>query len=91
MNQDGTVSSSSKIADGIGGLPNGTLQNNDWFGFVGEIGDLDGDSIPDLMVGAVLGSKHGSFPLILPSITLDPSNKYCRFQQRSCLRAIVEC
>ena len=41
-----------KIAEGSGGLADGSLANNDELGTsVAMIGDLDGDSIPDLASG----------------------------------------
>ena len=51
MNGDGTVKSRQKIAGGIGGGP--TLAPGDFFGIsVASMGDLDGDGIMDLTVGA---------------------------------------
>jgi hypothetical protein len=51
MNANGTVKSSQRIASGIGGGP--TLANGDYFGHgVAAIGDLDGDGVTDLAVGA---------------------------------------
>ncbi len=52
MNPDGTVKSSSRIANGVGGGP--ALASGDQFGTsVAPIGDIDGDGIVDLAVGAV--------------------------------------
>jgi len=51
----GTVNSalSQKIAEGSGGLPADTLSNSDRFGTsVASLGDLDGDGVADLAVGA---------------------------------------
>jgi len=51
MNADGTVRSSTKIADGSNGGP--ALADGDRFGIaVGALGDLDGDGVVDLAVGA---------------------------------------
>jgi len=51
MNSDGTVASSVKIASGTNGGP--TLANGDSFGAsVANIGDLNGDGVTDLAVGA---------------------------------------
>jgi prepilin-type N-terminal cleavage/methylation domain-containing protein len=52
MNTDGTVKSSVKISDSLNGGPAG-LDSSDRFGSsVASIGDLDGDSVTDLVVGA---------------------------------------
>jgi hypothetical protein len=49
---DGTVKSSQEISAAEGGF-DGQLDENDYFGeTVGSIGDLDGDGVPDLAVGA---------------------------------------
>ena len=63
MNSDGTAKSSQKIASGTGGGP--TLGNSDRFGIsMASIGDLDGDGITDLAVGAdgdnTGGTDHGA-------------------------------
>ena len=51
MNANGTVKSSQKIGSGIGGGP--TLADGDYFGHsVASLGDLDGDGVTDLAVGA---------------------------------------
>ncbi len=43
-----------KVSEGNGGFPTGLLTNTDYFGFATEgIGDLDGDGIEDVAVGAV--------------------------------------
>jgi hypothetical protein len=51
MNSSGTVKSRQKIASGVGGGPN--LDNGNAFGSsVASIGDLNGDGVTDLAVGA---------------------------------------
>jgi hypothetical protein len=51
MNSNGTVASWQQIASGVGGGP--TLGNEDGFGFsVTSVGDLDGDGVSDMAVGA---------------------------------------
>ncbi len=52
LNTDGTVKSHQKISDTEGGFT-GTLDGNDRFGIsVDSLGDLDGDGVDDLAVGA---------------------------------------
>ena len=52
LNTDGTVKSHQKISDTEGGFT-GTLDNEDHFGnSVASLGDLDGDGVGDLAVGA---------------------------------------
>lgn len=59
LNSDGSVKSSQKIASGTGGGP--TLANNDSFGrSVASIGDLDGDGVSDLAVGAYFDGTGGT-------------------------------
>ena len=59
MNENGTVLSSQRITQGEGNFQ-GTLLNGDQFGSaVAGIGDLDGDGILDLAVGAI-GDRDGT-------------------------------
>ncbi|MCA9059272.1 MAG: FG-GAP repeat protein, partial [Planctomycetaceae bacterium] len=59
MNSNGTVKSSTKIADSTSGGP--MLLNNDNFGSsVAALGDLDGDGITDIAVGAAYDDTGGS-------------------------------
>lgn len=52
MNSDGTVKSHQKISDTEGGF-SGVLDDGDSFGIsVANLGDLDGDLVPDLAAGA---------------------------------------
>jgi len=60
MNDDGTVDVEQKISDTEGDLPTG-LDDNDQFGSaVAELGDLNGDSILDIVVGAPLDDDGGT-------------------------------
>ncbi len=61
LNGDGTVKGSTKITDGSGGLASGTLVNGDRFGTsVANLGDLDGDGVSDLAVGAYRDDTGGT-------------------------------
>ena len=60
LNTDGTVKTEQKISDTQGGF-NGTLSNSDQFGSgVADVGDLDGDGVTDLAVGAWTDDDGGS-------------------------------
>ncbi len=60
LNLNYTVNGKIKIASGLGGFPNNTLSNNDQFGTsVTLIGDVDGDGIPDIAVGAPNNADAG--------------------------------
>ncbi len=52
MNPDGTVRASQQISEGIGGFDGGIVKH-DYFGrAIAPLGDLDGNGVPDLVVGA---------------------------------------
>jgi len=64
LNSDGTVKWQQKISDTEGNFV-GVLNNNDWFGLsVARLGDLDGDGVCDIAVGAHAdddgGISHGA-------------------------------
>ncbi len=60
LNSDGTVKRHQKISDSQGGFT-GILNGSDWFGIsVASLGDLDGDGVGDLAVGATLDDDGGS-------------------------------
>ena len=61
LNTNGMVKSHQKISDTEGGFT-GTLDNSDRFGWsAASMGDLDGDGVGDLAVGAVLDGDGGHF------------------------------
>ncbi|MEL6984380.1 MAG: integrin alpha, partial [Actinomycetota bacterium] len=60
LNADGTVRTEQRISDTDGGFA-AALEDSDGFGYsLGEIGDLDGDGIKDLAVGATGDDDGGS-------------------------------
>ncbi|MHC5210810.1 MAG: hypothetical protein ACYTG2_08845 [Planctomycetota bacterium] len=60
LNTDGTVKAEQKISDTEGGFL-GALGFDDRFGFsVAGLGDLDGDTVEDLAVGAIQGDDGGN-------------------------------
>ena len=60
MNANGTVKSHAKISDTAGDFT-AVLDNSDWFGSsVASLGDLDGNGVPDLAVGAYLDDDGGT-------------------------------
>lgn len=62
LNADGTVKANSRIADGVGGLPAGSVSSQDGFGSsLASLGDIDGDGLADLAVGAPRDSNGGGY------------------------------
>ncbi len=60
LNSDGTVKSEQKISSTQGNFT-GTLDFGDWFGYsISSIGDLDGDEVTDIAVGARFDSDGGT-------------------------------
>lgn len=65
LGADGALLGQQKISATRGGLEPGALDAGDFFGYgVGSPGDLDGDGVPDIVVGAPLdddgGPNHGA-------------------------------
>jgi hypothetical protein len=59
LKEDGTVKNYQKISDTQGNF-NGTLDDSDFFGSsVTALGDLDGDGVPDMAVGATYDDDGG--------------------------------
>jgi len=60
LNTDGTVKSYQKISDTLGNF-SGTLDNSDYFGISSSaVGDLNGDNITELVVGAFFDDDGGT-------------------------------
>ena len=60
LRDDGRVKRAQKIASATGGFT-GRLKSLDWFGFsLANAGDLDGDGVTDLAVGAALDDDGGT-------------------------------
>ena len=72
MNTDGSVDSTVEINSSTTNGP--TLANSDQFGIsVANIGDLDGDGINDLAVGAAYNNERGAVHIMFVEGTLPPS------------------
>ncbi len=61
LNPNGTVKGHQKISDIAGGLPAGLLADDDVFGnAVVGLGDVDGDNVEDILVGAMQDDDGGN-------------------------------
>lgn len=56
MNRDGTIKRNARLYDTV--IPNMTLTTSDWLSSVTAVGDVDGDGVVDLAIGA-LGEDDG--------------------------------
>ncbi len=80
MEADGTVGSSQKIACDTGGGPSFTRAT--WFGYsVSSIGDLNGDGVIDLAVGAVADRAEGSDTGALYVLFMNPDGTVQEYQK----------
>lgn len=70
LDSSGQVISQQKISPGNGGF-NDTLETFSNFGFLGSAGDIDGDGLSDVLVGAILsdegGTDRGAFWILFPN------------------------
>ena len=80
LNSNGSVKAHETIANGLGGLPAGTLQIDDQFGAaLVSLGDLDGDGVTELAVGApTTGAPFSSGAVYILSLHPDGSVKTTR-------------
>lgn len=60
LNSNGTVKGSQKISDTQGGLSSPLSDTDRFGGSIAGIGDLNGDSVPDMVVGAFGDSTEGA-------------------------------
>jgi len=83
LDPNGRVISEQKISDTAGGF-GGVLDNADWFGFsVASLGDLDGDGVGDLAVGARQDDDGGFSRGALWILFLDPNGRVTSEQKIS--------
>lgn len=65
LNADGSVKDYQRVASGEGGFPTGQLDANDEFGNdIASLGDLNGDGVIDLVVGAARDDDGGAATFI---------------------------
>ncbi len=73
LNSDGTVKSSTRIASDTNGGP--PLRNGDLFGSsLANLGDLDGDGVVDIAVGAYRDSTNGSYQGAVHVLFMNPDS-----------------
>lgn len=84
MNADLTVQSTTKISSTTGGLGSGVLDTEDYFGYsLASPGDLNGDGIQDLTVGAPNDDDGNANAGALYNLFLDRSGNVQGFQKIS--------